>query len=56
MKRVTTKEAAKILGVCAQRIDAKILQGHFPGFSWCECGRSRLIPLEELKKENTKNK
>lgn len=49
MPRLTTKEAAEYLGVCKQRIDAKLAQGHFPNHGWCECGRSILIPEGDLK-------
>lgn len=56
MKKYSTKEVAKILGVCHQRIFAKIKQGHFPGSHNCECGRSILIPehdvLNQPKKRN----
>jgi hypothetical protein len=48
MKRYTTKEASKYLGVCIQRIQNRLLQGHFPNHAWCECGRSILIPKNDL--------
>lgn len=43
--RLTTKETAKALGVCVQRVSAKIKEGHFEGVERCECGRSILIPI-----------
>jgi hypothetical protein len=48
-KRLTTREVAKRLKLCPQRIAAKIEQGHFPGHDWCECKRSILIPESDLK-------
>ena len=47
-KRLTTAEAAVELNVCKQRIDAKIKQGHFPNYGRCECGRTILIPREDV--------
>ena len=47
--KVSTREAAELLGVCVQRVQAKIKQGHFPGACMCECGRSMLIPRKDLK-------
>jgi excisionase family DNA binding protein len=47
-KRLTTAEAAAALGVCKQRIDAKIKQGHFPNHTRCECGRAILIPAADV--------
>lgn len=55
-KRYTTKEAADYLGLCVQRITQKVDQGHFPGAGWCECNRSRLIPLADLKADKEKRK
>jgi len=56
MKKYSTKEVAEVLGVCHQRISAKLKQGHFPGAHKCECGRSILIPehdvLNQPKKRN----
>lgn len=49
-KRLTTREAAEKLGVCVQRISAKIQQGHFPGVTNCECGRSIMIPISDIEK------
>ena len=49
-KRLTTKEVADWLGVCPQRIAAKLTQGHFPHHEWCECGRSILIPEEDMRR------
>ena len=46
--RLTTHDAAVALEVCPQRIFAKIKQGHFPGHSRCECGRSVMIPQEDI--------
>ena len=61
-KRLTTQEAAKRLGVCPQRITARVKQGHFPNHGWCECGRSVMIPEEDItnpepvdKRRKTKN-
>lgn len=51
MKKFSTKEAAKELGVCHQRILAKIKQGHFPNAHNCECGRSILIPEHDVTKQ-----
>lgn len=48
-KRLTTKEVAKELKICTQRVAAKLTQGHFPNHGWCECGRSILIPVNDLK-------
>lgn len=47
-QRLTTLEVAKELGVCPQRISAKLNQGHFPNASRCECGRSIMIPKEDV--------
>jgi hypothetical protein len=47
-KRLTVPEAAKFLGVCVQRVAAKIGKKHFPDVAWCECGRSQLIPISNL--------
>ena len=54
MKKYSTKEVAKILGVCHQRIFAKLKQGHFPGSHHCECGRSILIPEHDVLKQPKK--
>ena len=54
MKKYSTKEAAEILGVCPQRIAAKLKQGHFPGAHNCECGRSILIPEHDVRKQSMK--
>ena len=43
-KYYTTKEVAKKLRLCVQRILAKVKQGHFPNSRACECGRSIMIP------------
>lgn len=51
IKNYTTKQVARLLGVCSQRILAKIKQGHFPGAHTCECGRSLLIPQQEVENE-----
>lgn len=51
MKKFSAKEAAAFLGVCIQRIHAKIKQGHFPGAHHCECGNSYLIPEVDIKKQ-----
>lgn len=56
MKKYTTKQAAEILGVCAQRVYAKIEKKHFPNAKKCECGQVYLIPENDLKKELTKRK
>ncbi len=55
-KRYTTKEAADYLGLCVQRVVQKTEKGHFPGACWCECTRSRLIPLSDLKSDKEKRK
>lgn len=47
-KLFTTKEMAELLGLCQQRITAKIRQGHFPNARPCECGRSIMIPESDL--------
>jgi excisionase family DNA binding protein len=47
-KKLTTAEAAELLGVCKQRIDAKLKQGHFPNHKRCDCGRSILIPAADI--------
>lgn len=47
-KKLTIAEAAAVLGVCKQRVDAKIKQGHFPNHATCECGRAILIPSEDV--------
>ena len=48
IRRFTTKEVAARLGVCDQRVHAKIKQGHFPNHSRCECGRTIMIPEQDL--------
>jgi len=47
-KKLTIAEAAELLGVCKQRIDAKLKQGHFPNHKRCECCRSILIPAQDI--------
>jgi hypothetical protein len=54
-KRLTTHEAAKFLNLCVQRVGHKIDQGHFPNADWCECGRSRMIPIADLEKDKKVN-
>jgi len=51
MKKFNVREAAAYLGVCVQRIHAKIKQGHFSGAHHCECGNSYLIPETDIKKQ-----
>lgn len=51
MKKFNAREAAAFLGVCVQRIHAKIKQGHFPGAHHCECGKSYLIPETDIQKQ-----
>lgn len=51
MKKFNVREAAAFLGVCVQRIHAKIRQGHFPGAHNCECGKSYLIPETDVKRQ-----
>lgn len=53
MKRLTTGEAAKYLGITIQRVAKKIKQGHFGDVGWCECGKSQLIPFNKIE-ENKK--
>ena len=59
-ERLSTREAAQYLGVCKQRIAAKIAQGHFNGVSRCECGLTVMIPVSEIsadmKASNAKRK
>lgn len=47
-ERLTTQQAAKELGVCKQRVFSKLQQGHFPGAGVCECGRTIMIPREDI--------
>lgn len=54
MKKHTTKEVAKQLGVCEQRIRARIKQGHFPHAKRCDCGQSWLIPERDLQPKTGK--
>jgi hypothetical protein len=56
IKKYSTKEAAKKLGLCPQRILAKIKQGHFPSAHTCECGRSILITETDLLNQPQKRK
>ncbi len=56
MKKVNAKQAASMLGVCVQRIHAKIKQGHFPGAHTCECGISILIPEGDIVKQPGKKR
>lgn len=56
MKNFLPREVARILGVCHQRIAAKLKQGHFPNSYMCECGRSTLIPLEDINKNLKKRR
>ena len=49
MRRLTVKQVAAKLGVCPQRIAAKIRQDHFPSVDWCECGHTLLIDEKDLK-------
>ena len=60
MHRLTTQQVATILGVCRQRVAAKLMQGHFPNAGRCECGHTILIPLSDIEAdlarvENRKN-
>lgn len=54
MKKFSARAVASILGVCVQRIHAKIKQGHFPGADRCECGKSFLIPESDLDQQPPK--
>jgi hypothetical protein len=54
--RVTIQEAARILGVCHQRIRQKWDKGYFPNAGWCECHRSIMIPLSDLENEKGKDR
>jgi hypothetical protein len=56
MKRFNSREAADLLGVCVQRIHAKIKQGHFPGAHYCECGKGYLIPESDILKQPWKKR
>jgi hypothetical protein len=47
-KRLTTAQVAKELGVCKQRINAKVKQGHYPNHGRCECGHAILIPRDDV--------
>lgn len=46
--RLTTREAAKRLGVCVQRVASRIKQGHFPNHERCECGMTIMIPESDI--------
>lgn len=48
VKRLTPPEVALMLGVCNQRIGAKLKQGHFPNAELCECGRTTMIPVDDI--------
>jgi hypothetical protein len=48
--RLSTREAAELLGVCKQRVNAKLVKGDFSGASRCECGRTDMIPISEIHK------
>jgi hypothetical protein len=56
MKKYSTKRVAELLGVCPQRISAKLKQGHFPNSHKCECGRSILIPEKDIFNQPKKRK
>lgn len=47
-KRFTVTQVAKMVGLCKQRIQTKIMQGHYPNHGKCECGRSTMIPARDL--------
>lgn len=49
-KLYTTKQAAEILGVCEQRIRAKIKQGHFPNAEKRPIKYEWLIPQSDINK------
>lgn len=49
--RLSTKDAANYIGVCKQRVSAKIAQGHYMGVSRCECGLTTMIPLSEINRD-----
>jgi hypothetical protein len=53
-RKVTTVEAAALLDVCQQRIAAKVKQGHFPHHCRCECGRSIMIPVEDIESDRAR--
>lgn len=53
-KRLSTREAAEYLGVCKQRVSAKIMQGHYKRVSRCECGLTLMIPLSEVNADMVK--
>ena len=56
MKKFNVRETAIFLGVCVQRIHAKIKQGHFPGAHHCECGKGYLIPENDILKQPWKKR
>lgn len=47
-ENLTTREVAEILGVCQQRVQAKLRDGHFPNAFLCPCERTTLIPRKDL--------
>lgn len=54
-RRLLPREAAEILGVCTQRVQKKLQLGHFPNAALCECERTMLIPMTDVK-SNMKRK
>jgi hypothetical protein len=46
--RITTAEAAEILGLSVPRVNILVKEGRFLGSSYCECGHSNLIPVIEI--------
>jgi excisionase family DNA binding protein len=45
---LSTKEAAELLGVCKQMINAKIARRELAGARRCECGKTDMVPLSEI--------
>jgi hypothetical protein len=47
-ERISTSDAAGIIGLSKQRVCAKIAAGHYSGVSRCECGLTTMIPVAEV--------
>ena len=48
VERMSTSEAAQVIGLSKQRVCAKIAEGHYAGVSRCECGLTTMIPVSEV--------
>ena len=46
--RMTTRQTAETSGISMQRVNAKVIAGHYPGHGLCECGQTIMIPVKSV--------